>query len=465
MSISDKKLSPDEYRANFQEVYPALAEDQALLESNRCVYCYDAPCTRACPTDIDVASFIKQIAQGNNRGSAKTILDANILGASCARVCPTEKLCEEVCVCNELHQKPIPIGRLQRYAVDSVLYSSAEEKRGPLYQAAAPAGKRVAVVGAGPAGLSAAHLLARAGVLVDIYEKRESGGGLMRYGVAAYKLEEDFVARELDWILSVGGIHIKYNQALGQDISLATLKEDYDAVFIGAGLGATRGLGIPGEELPGVLDALTFIEDVRTLAPGEIEIGDKVAVIGMGLTAIDSARQAIRLGAREVTMVYRRGEKEKTATEKEYLAARKEGIQVKWLAAPVEIKGEFSGGPGQKEGRLTALVCEHMRSGPVDDSGRARPEPAGEFFELNVDMVIKALGQAPLSNIAGLFPGLELERGRIKVDENCRTGLDGVFAGGDIINGGAEVVHAVQDGKIAAAAILKDLGLSLNESV
>ncbi len=443
MGISSGRLSDAEYNDNFADIHPPFVESRALIESNRCLYCFDAPCTKACPTGIDVPLFIKQISSGNIKGSAETIFKSNIFGGGCARVCPTEKLCEGACVCNQLHEEPIPIGQLQRYSTDQALRNKWQ-----LFERKKPVGKKVAVVGGGPAGLSCAHVLAREGVDVTVYEREKKGGGLMTFGVAGYKVNAEFCEDEVGYILAVGGIEMKYGTALGRDVSLSDLQKKYDSVFLGIGLGPTRRLGVPGEELDGVVDALSFIYDIRTKHAGQIAVGDRVAVIGMGMTAIDAARQSRRLGASQVTMVYRRSEREKPATDKEYEGAKLDAVSVIWMAAPKEVKGA--------NGKVTSLVCEKMRLGAPDYSGRRRPEPTGETFELPVDMVIKALGQTPFED---LLLTLEHKAGVLKVNGDCMTSVEGVYAGGDAINGGAEVVNAVEHGKVAARAMLQKWGL------
>jgi glutamate synthase (NADPH/NADH) small chain len=427
--IRDNRLTPAEYAQNFSDIHPPFeTRDAALVDANRCLFCYDAPCTKSCPTGIDVPKFIKQITTDNLRGSAQTILNANILGGGCSRVCPVEKLCEGACVYNLMEEAPIPIARLQRYSTEKAI-----EGHWGLFRRAAPMGKRVAVVGAGPAGLSAAHVLARSGVDVTIFEKEARGGGLMTYGVAAYKVTPEFCAEELDFILSVGGIEIKYGCALGVDVTLDELRRSYDAVFLGIGVGLVRQLDIPGEDLDGVVDAIRFIYAIRADGYPAVAVGDKVAVIGMGMTAIDAATQARRLGAAEVTMIYRRTEEEMPCTKTELDLAMLDGCRVLWLMAPKEVVGE--------EGKVAGLVCKKVRLGDPDSSGRRAPVETGEEVRLEVDMVIKATGQMPYGRLATpvVAPAVE--------------GLAPVFAGGDCVNGGKEVVDAVQAGKAAAAAI------------
>jgi dihydropyrimidine dehydrogenase (NAD+) subunit PreT len=440
--IRDHRLTDAEYAQNFSDIHPPFETgDAALVEANRCLFCYDAPCTKSCPTHIDVPKFIKQITTDNVWGSAHTILGANIMGAGCSRVCPVEKLCEGACVYNLMEEAPIPIARLQRYSTEKAM-----DSRWAIFQRAAPTGRRVAVVGAGPAGLSVAHVLARAGVDVTIYEKELHGGGLMTYGVAAYKVTPEFCAQELEYILSIGGIEVKYGCALGVNVALQELRRSYDAVFVGIGVGLARRLEIPGEELEGVVDALRFIYTIRADGYPSVAVGDRVAVIGMGMTAIDAATQAKRLGAGEVTMVYRRTEEEMPCTKAELDLAMLDGCRVLWLTAPKEVVGS--------DGRVSGLVCGRMRLGEPDSSGRRAPVETGELVELQVDMVIKAAGQMPYEALVAEM-GLPRTRGLIAPEApGSVDGLAPVFAGGDCVNGGKEVVDAVQAGKDAAAAIL-----------
>lgn len=446
MSIQNNRLSDSEYRLNFEDIHPPFeTREGALVEANRCLFCYDAPCTKSCPTSIDVPTFIKQIATDNLKGSAKTIFDSNILGAGCSRVCPVEKLCEGACVYNLLEEKPISIARLQRYATEPAI-----QEKWPLYPRKTSTGKKVAVVGAGPAGLSAAHVLARNGVEVTVYEKEAKGGGLMTYGVAAYKVTPEFCQDEVDYILSVGGIDVKYNQELGKNVHLSDLQQQYDAVFLGIGVGIARGLDIPGENLEGVVDAISYIYDIRTKSFQEVPVGDKVVVIGLGMTAIDAATQSKRLGAKEVTIVYRRTENEKPCTDEEVDIARLDGCQFVWLAAPKEVIGQ--------NGKVTHLVCSKMKLGEPDASGRRAPVDTGETFTLETDMVIKAAGQIPFENLISTN-GLVHKNGKVTIASDGSTNLKGIFAGGDCVNGGKEVVDAVQAGKVGAGSILKYLEL------
>jgi len=443
--ITNHRLTDQEYARNFSDIHPPFeTRDAALVDANRCLFCYDAPCTKSCPTGIDVPKFIKQIVSDNLKGSAHTILDANIMGGGCSRVCPVEKLCEGACVYNLMEEEAIPIARLQRYSTEKAIAEGW-----PLFQRATPTGKRVAIVGAGPSGLSCAHTLARSGVGVTIFEKEQKGGGLMTYGIAAYKVTPEFCADELEYILSIGGIEIRYGMELGAAITLGQLQKEYDAVYLAFGVGLARRLDIPGEDLPGVVDALHFIYGLRAFGAPSVPVGDKVAVIGMGMTAIDAATQARRLGAGEVTLVYRRTQEEMPCTEAELDIAKLDGCRIVWLAAPKAAIGD--------NGRLTQLLCSRMRLSEADGSGRRSPVDTGETITLEVDMIIKAAGQMPFANLVGAA-GLGHDKGRIVAGADGSTGVLGVFAGGDCVNGGKEVVDAVQAGKDAAAAILKYIG-------
>ncbi|MBU3713350.1 MAG: NAD(P)-dependent oxidoreductase [Ferruginibacter sp.] len=440
MAILSNRLTEEQYKENFSDIHPPFETmDAAAVEANRCLFCYDAPCMKSCPTSIDVPKFIKQISTQNIKGSAHTIFSSNIMGAGCSKVCPVEKLCEGACVYNLMDEDPIPIAKLQRYSTEMAM-----EKKWQLFTRKAGAGKKVAVVGAGPAGLSCAHVLSREGIDVTIYEKEKMGGGLMTYGIAAYKVTPQFCKDEVDYILSIGGISIKYGQELGKDVTLETLQKDYDAVYLSIGVGLARQLEIPGENLNGVVDAIRFIYDIRNNGFSKVPVGDKVAVIGMGMTAIDAATQAKRLGAKEVTMLYRRTQEEMPCTEVELDIAKLDGCKIIWLAAPKEVLGE--------NGMVAGLVAEKMKLGDPDASGRRSPVSTGETFTLDVDMVIKAAGQTPFTQ---LVDGMSVKNknGKIQVDGQA-TNLKGIFAGGDCVNGGKEVVDAVQAGKDGAKAII-----------
>ncbi len=441
MSITNNRLSTTEYDSNFADIHPPFeTHDGALVEANRCIFCYDAPCMKSCPTSINIPKFIKQIATEDIKGSARTILSSNIFGAGCGKVCPVEKLCEGACVFNFMEEPPIPIAKLQRYATEKAI-----EDKWKLFDRKPSIGKKVAVVGAGPAGLSCAHALSREGIDVTIYEKEAKGGGLMTYGIAAYKVTPKFCEDEVNYILSIGGIEVKYNQTLGKDITIDELKEQYDAVYLGIGVGLTRSLGIPGEELEGVVDAIDLIYELRDKGYSTVAIGDKVAVIGLGMTAIDAATQAKRLGAKEVTIVYRRTQAEMPCTQHEMDIALLDGCKIEWLAAPKEVKGENE--------KVTHLICTRMELGEPDSSGRRSPIETNETITIEVDMVIKATGQTPFTTLVEKS-GLVNNWGKVTIAHGCKTSLEGVFAGGDCVNGGKEVVDAVQAGKDGAKGIL-----------
>ncbi len=447
MSIAANRLSTEQYAENFSDIHPPFeTKDAALVEANRCLFCYDAPCMKSCPTGINVPKFIKQIATENIKGSAHTIFVSNIMGAGCSKVCPVEKLCEGACVYNFMEEKPISIAKLQRYSTEIAMKNNWQlfKRKNADNSPSGVGGSKVAIVGAGPAGLSCAHVLAREGIDVTIFEKESKGGGLMTYGIAAYKVTPQFCKDEVNYILGIGGIEIKYNQELGKDISLAELQKDFDAVYLGIGVGLARQLEIPGEELEGVEDAIKFIYDIRDKGYDKVAVGNRVAVIGMGMTAIDAATQAKRLGAKQVTMVYRRTENEKPCTQVELDIAKLDGCEIIWLAAPKEIIGENN--------KVAHLVCSKMKLGEPDASGRRSPIDTGETFSLEVDMVIKAAGQMPFEELVDHYH-LENKNGKIKI-ENEQTNINGVFAGGDAVNGGKEVVDAVQAGKDGAKAIL-----------
>ncbi len=423
-----------------------MSKREAIVEAQRCLYCYDAPCIHACPTSIDVPTFIRKISTDNLLGAAITILEANLMGASCARVCPVEELCEGACVLTA-DEKPIEIGRLQRHATDYIY-----EKELMPFEVKKATGKKVAVVGAGPAGLSCAGELAKMGHEVTIFEKRNWPGGLSTYGIVVMREPVNVALAEAEFIKKLG-VAIKTNTELGKDISVEDIQDNFDAVFLAVGMGRVPSLNIPGENLAGVSDALDFISETKIAEKIDMKqlnylyVGNSVAVVGAGNTAIDAATVAKRLGAERVTIVYRRTAKEMPAYEFEYDFAKKEGVEFRFLSQPVEIIG--------KNDKVVALRCQKMKLAEPDADGRRRPVAIpGQDFVLDVDHVIMAIGQEKPDTVAKLF-GLEQTRGYLKTDDNLQTSSPGIFAGGDCIRatGEANTVRATQDGKIAAKSI------------
>ncbi len=440
--IAPGRLGKDALERNFDDVSPPLDRQNALLEAQRCYYCYDAPCIAACPTGIDIPSFIRRITTDNLRGAATDILGANIFGGSCARVCPTEVLCESVCVRNVDEDKPVEIGALQRYATDWVYRDDAR-----LFERGPDSCRRVAVVGAGPAGLSCAHALARRGHRVTVFEAKSKPGGLNEYGIAAYKVP-GFAQREVQWLLSIGGIAIEYGRALGAGLTLVDLRRQHDAVFLGMGLGGVNALGLEGEQLPGVRNAVEFIAELRQSSElSRLAVGRRVVVIGGGNTAIDAAVQSKRLGAESVTLVYRRGPESMSATDHEQSFAKTDGVAMIHWARPLRFVA--------RDGALAGVEFEYTQL----DSGKLTG--SGDRFTLEADWALKAIGQVlvpdPLRNGASESPALR--DGRIAVDDQFATSLPGVWAGGDCVGVKLDLtVQAVEDGKRAARAIDEFLG-------
>jgi dihydropyrimidine dehydrogenase (NAD+) subunit PreT len=436
--LAPHRISAEACRENFRDLSPALTPNEARIAAERCLFCYDAPCVTACPTEIDIPLFIRQIANGSAVAAAKTILDANIMGAMCARVCPTENLCEGACVRETSESRAVEIGRLQRHATDAAFAT-----RRQFYRAGVPSSRHVAVVGAGPAGLSCAHALARAGHRVTVFEARPKGGGLNEYGIAAYKANDDIAQKELAYILDVGGITIEFGKALGRDFTLTGLRDGYDAVFLGIGLGDTNALGL-GAAPAGVMDAVDFISALRQAADKTaVPVGRNVLVIGGGMTAIDAATQAKLLGAECVTIAYRRAKAEMPASPYEQEVAQVRGVLIRENLMPVALE--------TRNGAVSGVTFEHTRSEGSKLAG------TGERTTLAADQVLTAIGQT-LKTAHLSASGLAFDKGRVAVDGERRTSIPGVWAGGDCIAEGNDLtVIAVADGKKAAASIIAAL--------
>ncbi len=437
--IKAGRLTADEYAKNFSDSHAPLNRVQALIEADRCYYCYDAPCIKACPTGIDIPTFIQRIAQENVRGAARAILEENILGGMCARVCPTEVLCEQACVRNTNEDKPVEIGLLQRFATDGYFARPGA----PLFTRAPATGRRAAVVGAGPAGLSFAHRLAMLGHDVVLFDANPKPGGLNEYGLATYKTVDGFAQKEIDWLLSIGGIEVRCNQALGRDVVLDDLVRDYDAVFLGMGLAGVNALGVAEPQATGLRDAVRFIAELRQARDfSKVPIGRKVVVIGGGMTAVDAAVQSKKLGAEDVTIVYRRGEAAMSASDYEQDWAKRCGVTIKHWAAPKEVLAEG--------GQVRGVRFAYTRS----DNGKL--VETGESFTMPADVVFKAIGQTYEAAAAGA--AIALKSGRIVTDGDGRTSHAKVWAGGDCTYGGRDLtVEAVEHGKRAAISVHKEI--------
>ena len=429
---------------NFKEIYSGLTKSEAIEEANRCLYCYDAPCIKACPTSIQIPNFIKKIASGNLKGSAVTILQSNPVGASCARVCPTEELCEGACVLNH-STKPISIGHLQRFSTDWAM-----EQKTPLFKVGESNGKKVAIIGSGPAGLSAARELRLLGYSVTIFEAEKEAGGLNRYGIVSFRLPKEVVQWEVEQIQQLG-VTIKTNTTVGVDVQPTELIEEYDRVILAIGMGKVPNLGIEGEDLSGVYDAIEFVKRTKIEAPTEQLVGKSVAVIGAGNTAIDAATTAVRLGASNVKIIYRRTKQEMTAYQFEYDFAKQDSVEFRWLTAPTKIVGN-------ERNEVVGLECTKMTLGEVGADGRQKPIPIEDStFVLDVDVVIKAIGQVRYSQLIDAFE-IASSKGVVEVNpQTFQTSQEKIYACGDVIfgngQGEAMVVTAAQQGKEVAQAI------------
>lgn len=437
--IAAGRLSPQQYAENFSDLHPPLDRHEAHVEADRCYFCYDAPCMNACPTSIDIAMFIREIATDNPLGAAETIFEQNILGGMCARVCPTEQLCEEACVREAAEGKPVKIGQLQRYATDIAMTA------GKQFFARAPAtGRKIAVIGTGPAGLACAHRLAVHGHEVTIFDSKPKAGGLNEYGIASYKTPDGFAQAEVDYVTAIGGIAIELDRQLGRDFTIDDLKAKYDAVFFGIGLGGVNALRAEGEEqgLEGLRDAVDFIAELRQAKDlSTLAIGRRVVVIGGGMTAIDAAVQARLLGAEEVTICYRRGQEHMNASAFEQDLAASKGVVIRHWLAPKRLLSEG--------GRVIGIELEYTQL--ID----GKLAGMGHTMTIAADQVFKAIGQTLEDRWT---EGVTLVGGRIETDAEGRTSREGVWAGGDCVaNGDDLTVTAVAQGRDAAESINRAL--------
>lgn len=435
--VQTGRLLPEEITRNFSDMHPPLSRSEALIEADRCYFCYDAPCTTACPTGIDIPGFIQKIRSNNLNGSAHTILEQNIMGGMCARVCPTEVLCEEACVRNTHEEQPVRIGLLQRHATDHVFEQGLQ-----LFERSAPTGKKIAVVGGGPAGLSCAHRLAMLGHDVVVFNRDSKLGGLNEYGIAAYKAVNDFAQQEVDWILKIGGIEVLKNKSLGVDVTLDDLRSEFDAVFLAFGLGGVNELGLVNEDADGVLNAVDYISKLRqSQTKTDLPVGRRVVVIGGGMTAIDIAVQSKRLGSEFVDIVYRRGPEQMGASNYEQDWAKKSGVTIRHWAMPVKL--------------LVGDRVQGVEFAATKLDGNGRLESTGTTWSLDADVVFKAVGQTITTDVFGKAANsFEQKGGKLLVDRDRKTSLPDVWAGGDCIYGHDDLtVTAVQDGKVAAGSI------------
>ena len=441
VDIKSHRLSKKEIEDNFSDLHAPLSPIEALIEADRCYFCYDAPCTTACPSDIDVPGFIQSIRSDNLTGAAEKILSENIFGGMCARDCPTEELCQQACVRNDHEDKPVEIGLLQRYATDSVLNNGVK-----LFSRKKDTGKSIAVIGAGPAGISCAHRLSVLGHNITVYDAKDKLGGLNEYGIAAYKSTDDFAQQELDYILDIGGIKIETGMELGKQINLEDLQKQFDAVFLGCGLGTVNQLNLDNENISGVIDAVEYIAKLRQAKnKDELMVGKNIVVVGGGMTAIDIAVQSKLLGAEQVTIAYRRGKNAMAASEYEQALAKKHDVQIQYNLSPKQLISSNS--------NVSAIEFDVMKS-KSDGTMKA----SGESTTFKADVVFKAIGQKLVTEGLSSNNSLELQKGRIVVDENRKTSLTKVWAGGDcILDGDNLTVSAVQDGKLAAISINETL--------
>ena len=435
LGIVSGRLDSELLEQNFEDLHAPLSKHEALVASDRCYFCHDAPCMTACPTSIDIPLFIRQIATGTIDASAKTILSQNILGGMCARVCPTETLCEEACVREVSEGKPVEIGRLQRFATDNIMSKNIHP-----FDRKALSGKTIAVIGAGPAGLACAHKLATFGHDVIIYEAREKGGGLNEFGIAAYKSNDDFAQKELEWLLSIGGIKIEYGKKIGSKINLDQLQLDYDAIFIGMGLSGVNSLRCIGEELENVDDAVNFISELRQAdSLLNVKVGRDVVVIGGGMTAVDAAVQSKLLGSQNVSLVYRRGKEDMSASIYEQDLATSKGVRIIYNATPLEVVKNNS-----------TLNVKFGYTETIDN----KLKQTGETFNLAANQVLKAIGQ----NLSEEINSLKISNGKIYVDQNGQTNISNIWAGGDCVTTGDDLtVTAVAQGRDAAIDINSQL--------